>query len=287
MTRLGVLSDIHGNLPALEAVITDMAAFAVDHVVVAGDSVNWGPFSPQVMDLITSRQWALIRGNNEYYLLDHQTPRAPESWQAFTLPPMLYEQLGEYRTRLIASLPDTLSLRFRDAPPIRVFHGVPGNPWTAIHPWMRDDQVREHLASVEETTVIGGHSHIPMERQVDGWHLFNPGSVGVPLDGQFCASYMVLEGDASGWRLIAQRRVPFDVEVVLREFERLHYIERCGIQGRLVVEEFRTAQMRLDPFIAWMKAHHPGEAMTDALLDAFLQSDIGQYLPEQYRVMLV
>ena len=71
MTRLAVLADIHGNLPALQAVIADMAQFAVDQVVVAGDSVNWGPFSRQVMELIWAHRWPVIRGNNELYLLDY------------------------------------------------------------------------------------------------------------------------------------------------------------------------------------------------------------------------
>ena len=78
MTRIAVLADIHGNLPALNAVIDDMARFAVDHVVVAGDSVNWGPFSREVLEIIAARKWAVIRGNNAYYALDYATGRAPD-----------------------------------------------------------------------------------------------------------------------------------------------------------------------------------------------------------------
>lgn len=285
MTRLAVLSDIHGNLPALEAVIDDMAAFAVDQVVVAGDSVNWGPFSAQVMETIWQKQWAVIRGNNEYYLLDYDTPRAPQSWGVFTLPPMLFEQLGSRWTNFIASLPDTLSLRFRDAPPVRVVHGIPHNPWQAITPYTDEATVRAALAGVEETTIIGGHSHIAMDRQVDAWHILNPGSVGVPLDGSLSASYMVIESDADGWHVIAQRRVPFDVEVLLREFERQRFVERCGVQARLVVEEFRTARMRLDPFVSWLRVQYPGETMSDARLDEFLQFDVEAYVPEMYRAL--
>ena len=70
MTMLAILADIHGNLPALEAVLEDLAHFKVDHVVVAGAMVNWGPFSAQVMDRVTSEGWAVIRGNNEFYWSD-------------------------------------------------------------------------------------------------------------------------------------------------------------------------------------------------------------------------
>jgi predicted phosphodiesterase len=93
MTRLAVLSDIHGNLPALEAVLADMKPFAVDQVVIAGDVVNWGPFSADVMERVTCENWAIIRGNNEFYLLEYNTPRQPEHWQSYTLLPWLYHQL--------------------------------------------------------------------------------------------------------------------------------------------------------------------------------------------------
>jgi predicted phosphodiesterase len=285
MTRLAVLSDIHGNLPALEAVMDDMAAFTVDQVVVAGDSVNWGPFSAQVMEIITRNHWSVIRGNNEYYLLDYDTPRAPESWRVFTMPPILHEQLGDHWTNVIAGLPDTLSLRFRDAPPLRVVHGIPNNPWQAITPNTSDEMVRIRLTGVGETMIIGGHSHIAMDRQVDGWHILNPGSVGVPLDGSFSASYMIIESNTDGWTVIAQRRVPFDVDILLREFERQQFIDRCGVQARLVVEEFRSARMRLDPFVNWLKATYPGEKISDTRLDEFLLSDVESFVPELYRVV--
>ena len=166
MTRLAALADIHGNLPALQAVIDDMAHFAVDHVVVAGDSINCGPFSREVMELVLERHWALIRGNNEFYALDHDTPRAPEHWSSFTLPPFLREQLGAHWLAVIAGLPDALSLRFPDAAPARVAHGVPGNPWIAITPRSTADDVNAWLNGVEETTIISAHSHIAMERHL-------------------------------------------------------------------------------------------------------------------------
>jgi predicted phosphodiesterase len=77
MTTLAILSDLHGNLPALEAVLAELAPLGVDQVIVAGDVINWGPFSAQVTARVIERGWAPIRGNNEFYLLDYSTPRAP------------------------------------------------------------------------------------------------------------------------------------------------------------------------------------------------------------------
>ena len=83
--KVAALYDIHGNLPALEAVLADVQQHHVDQIVVAGDNINMGPFSVQVLERI--RGYAVIRGNHELYLLDHNTPRAPAHWRDYTQPP--------------------------------------------------------------------------------------------------------------------------------------------------------------------------------------------------------
>lgn len=284
MTRLAALADIHGNLPALQAVIDDMRQFNVDQVVVAGDSVNWGPFSREVLELVFQRRWALIRGNNAFYALDYQTKRAPDHWTSFSLPPILREQLGDRWLTALSCLPDSLSLRFVDAPPLRVFHGLPDNPWQAIFPAATAGEVAGWLRSIQESTVICAHSHIPMHRQVDRWQIFNPGSVGVPLDGQFSASYMILDGHAQGWELAAHRRIPFGYDPLYREFDRQNFVERGGVTARLVIEEFRSARLQVLPYVLWKSKHFADRADDIELLRAFLAlDDVSEYIPPAYR----
>ena len=81
MTRLAILADIHGNLPALAAVRADLATQAVDRVIVAGDLINWGPCSAQVVEQVVADGWDVVRGNHELILLDYGTPRAPAAWE--------------------------------------------------------------------------------------------------------------------------------------------------------------------------------------------------------------
>ncbi len=284
MTRLAVLADIHGNLHALQAVIDDMRQFDVDHAVVAGDSVNCGPFSREALELIRARDWAVIRGNNGYYVTEFDTPRMPAHWSRFTLPPWLRDQLGEKWINLLASMPDALSLRFPDAAPIHVCHGVPGNPWIAITPHSSVSQVETWLGDVPEATVICAHSHIPLERHVGRWHIFNPGSVGIPLDGERSASYMLLDGDHAGWTLAAHRRVPFCSERLFDAFEAQRFVQRCGITARLLLQEFETARMRLWPFLQWKTRHFPDEPESVDLLDQFMRLDDPRpYMPPEYR----
>ncbi len=286
MTTLAILADIHGNLPALEAVLNDLAQFQIDHVIIAGDVVNVGPFSAQVMERVIREGWAVIRGNNEFYLLDYSTSRASAEWNdrsAFPLIPWLQAQLSRHCCNVIAAWPDALSLRFPDAPPVRVVHGSPRSPKESIYSTSEDGEIAAMLAGVEETTLIAGHTHLALDRRVNGWRIMNPGSVGVPLDGVLGASYMLLDGNEEGWRPTF-RRVPFDHEPLWREFERLRFVEECGIVGQCLVKEFETARLQWGPFLRWRKACCPLEPLSLELLSRFSQVNIWDWTPLAYHV---
>jgi predicted phosphodiesterase len=286
MTKIAVLSDIHSNLPALEAVLDDLAQFKVDHIVVAGDVVNWGPFSAQVMERVTREGCAVIRGNNELYLVDWQTPRAPARWQHYTIPPFTIRQLGDRWMAVISAWPDTITLRFRDAPTLRIVHGSPRSPFESIFPTSTESEILVMLEGVEETTIIAGHTHLPMDRRVGHWHILNPGSVGMPLSGiPGVATYMLLDGSPEGWHGTL-RHVRFDYEPVLREFERLHFVEECGVVAYLVMEEYRTARLQVYPFLQWHRQICLDAPYSMALLESFSMVNKMDYTPPEYRVNL-
>jgi predicted phosphodiesterase len=283
MTRIAVLSDLHANLPALEAVIADMTPFNVDHVIVAGDLINWGPFSVEVVERVTQLGWAIIRGNHEYYLLDYNTPRAPEYWKDFDTPPWLNQVLGKVWKTRIAAWPESISLRYEDAPPALVVHASPKSVWKAIYSTAPDHEIIPLMEGVTETTVICGHTHLPLDRQVGQWRILNPGAVGMPLDGQFSAGYMLLDGDADGWRPTF-RRVPFDYAALFEAYDRIDILYQLGSTGRLFMEEHRTARPQLYPFNEWHRLCAPDEPRTIALAERFIRevTDKDQYMPPAY-----
>lgn len=271
MTKLAVISDIHGNLPALEAVISDLKDFNVDHVIVPGDVIGFGLFSRQTAEIVIKNGWSVIRGNNEYFLIDYKTPRAPTEWNdpvQFAPNAWLDKQFNQKLKTLIASWPDTLNLRFRDAPPIQVFHGTPDSPWDSIYWTLTDEEIKKLLFNTEADYVICGHTHLPMDRQSGRWRIFNPGSVGVPIDGIFSASYMILEGNEQGWKATFQR-IPFDYDAIFEEFETSGYNKESGPMGRLVVEIYKTARPLLG-FLRWRDIHKPDSTLTNELVDEFL-----------------
>ncbi|HEX8235295.1 MAG TPA: metallophosphoesterase family protein [Abditibacteriaceae bacterium] len=287
MTRLALLADIHGNLPALQAVLHDLQKFHVDQVVVAGDAISWAPFSADVLEIITRERWPTIRGNHEYYLLDFDTPRAPAHWSEYSLLPWMHRQLNEHWRNVVATWPDTLSLRFVDAPPLRVIHGSPHSPWQPLYAHSSDEELVAFLCDVEEDWLVAGHTHLITDRRIQSkegkaWHLFNPGSVGVPLDGIQSASYMILDGDADGWTPTF-RRVPFDYTALFEEFHRGRFVEECGVTGHLVLREFETARVQVHPFLQWRKACCPDALLSVELLQEFDKVDASKYVLPAYR----
>ncbi len=274
MTRIAALADIHGNLPALDAIIADLAHLDLDAVVVAGDLINLAPFSAEVLERVFSLGYAAIRGNHEFYLLDYNTPRALAQWVDYTTPRWLNETIPLPLKRRVAAMPDSLTLVFPDSPPLRVHHGFPHTHWDGMYPANSDEELIPHFASTPEETIVVGHVHLPQERWLrDGertWHIINPGSAGLTLDRQVkTAPYALLEGDASGWRTDF-RRVEYDPTPLQDAFASEDYQRAHGPYARLFAAEFQHARVYAWPFQRWRAATHPDTPVTDALVDAFL-----------------
>src|SRR5690349_5128146 len=168
MTKLAIRSDIHGNLPALEAALADTEAFEIDHGIVPGDVIGLGPSAVQATQIVIEKGWSVIRGNNEFFLTDYKTARAPAEWEdpvQFAPTAWLDRQFDRKLKTIICSWADMLNLFFRDAPPILVCHGTPASPWETIYPTMTEEDVEETLCDVVPDYVICGHTHLPMDRQ--------------------------------------------------------------------------------------------------------------------------
>ena len=122
-----------------------------------------------------------------------------------------------------------------------------------------------------------------MERHLGRWHILNPGSVGVPLDGERSASYMILQGNERGWELEQHRRIVFDYTDLFAEFERQRFVEKCGVTAYLIQDEFRTARLQVHPFIVWKQKHFPDQPDSFELLERFRDlDDVSEFLPSEY-----
>lgn len=179
--NVGLISDVHANKPALEAVLEDMPA--VDEIVHAGDVVGYGPYPRGVIELFDEHDVTSIQGNHDRAVLGdfhdnfHEIPKAVALWTA--------DRLDADEKAYIDSLP--LELELYDGR-VRVAHGAPDKPNTYTYP----ENFRADLLGSENVLVLG-HTHMQAKSEFDSGTVVNPGSVGLPRDGDWRAAYAVLD----------------------------------------------------------------------------------------------
>ena len=192
---LALLYDVHGNLPALEAVLADASA---DRYLLGGDYAVGGAWPVETIARLRELEPATwIRGNTERWLVDRSD--APEA-----VHPMIdvcREALGEYAIEELVALPESAT-----EDDVLYCHASPGSDMDSFLPEPRDEDA-ELLMGVEARRVVFGHTHLAFERPGPAnIHLVNPGSVGMPWDGDHRAAYALVDDDGG----VELRRVEYD-----------------------------------------------------------------------------
>ncbi len=271
--RVAILADIHGNLPALEAVVADLADQAPDAVLLVGDQINRCPWSAEVLDLVVAKGWPAIAGNHEWTVNALGKPYCPPIFEDR----LRYADVWHTRSTLstqqlahLAQLPFERVLNYSAGPAIRLLHGVKDNPFEGFTLAMSEARMAEHLADIQEPVIISAHTHVPMMRRIGRQQVFNPGSVGMPYNGDPRAQYLVLDGDGSRWQPTF-RQVEYDRERVRRAFEEEKLAAIYGPLGPLYLRTLMTGQPWASDFLIWLRAQ--GESTAPRLedsLDAYL-----------------
>ena len=240
MMRLVVLSDAHGNLLALEAVLADVQAQGTpDAYWVLGDLAAFCPWPVETLARLRALpDVAFLQGNTDRYLVTGRRPvflvRTPDDWTR--MPAQLAQRDANFRWTVerlswadyefLRDLPTRLEMDVPGYGRVVAVHAVPGNDETSLYPNTPDDQVRPHLAGLDARLLLCGHTHRPMDRVVDSARLVNDGSVGLSLDGAPRPAYALLdfEGDRC---TVTIRRVAYDLELVVAELERVVHPARA------------------------------------------------------------
>lgn len=203
---IAVISDIHGNLGALEAVLRDLDRLGPSQVIVAGDLALGGPHPAECVQLVRRRGFPAIRGNTDEWLTAR--PRDTTDAVGWTS-----AQLSDADRRYLAGLPFLWRVPHQ-AGDLVVVHATPWSIADVVRPDAPEPLVTRVFAEAAAPAVVYGHIHIAYVREVAGKVLVNPGSVGLPFDGDQRASYAVLDADGGKWRADL-RRVAYDVAAVL------------------------------------------------------------------------
>jgi putative phosphoesterase len=215
--RIAILSDIHGNLHALDRCLADLATRGgADVIVAAGDLCLEGPKPKGVLTRLRTVGAVSLRGNTDRMIGDADLNLLhPEDARAVR---WARKKIGREWTIWLAQLP--LSLRYGDGTNgLLVCHANPKNDDQHVWPDADDGLLERLFGDVEARTVAFGHLHVPYVRVWRGRTLVNVASVGLPKDGDPRAHYAILTERAGGWE-VQPRRVDFDAKKVARQLKR-------------------------------------------------------------------
>jgi putative phosphoesterase len=176
--RLAVLSDIHGVLPALEAVLAEPDVAAADRIALTGDLAS-GPQPVETLDLLASLgdRAIWIRGNADRELADGQDTEIPDE-----VTPWAASQLRPDQVKLLAGLPERAVVTVAGLGQVLLCHATPRNDTEVVLVDSRMDRWTEVMDGLgdEVATVVCGHTHMPFARLAHGRMIVNPGSIGMP-----------------------------------------------------------------------------------------------------------
>ena len=195
--RVAALFDVHGNLPALEAVLAEPDVQAADLVLCGGDTVA-GPFPSKCLELLDGLGDRLveIHGNGERMVVAREGEDA--AWCA--------DQLSDAQLERLAVLPSTAEVEVEGLGRLLLCHGTPASDTEIVTLVTPDERLAAILEGVEADVVLAGHTHSQMDKVVGGIRWVNGGSVGMPYEHERGARWALLGPD------VELRRTEYDLE---------------------------------------------------------------------------
>jgi predicted phosphodiesterase len=204
--RVAVLADIHGNLPALEAVLADVERSGADLVVVAGD-VAAGPLPLETLDRLAALhdRARYVMGNADREMVDAFDAAAGGAPVPGAVGPWAASRIDRAHRDQLAAYAPTLTLAVDGLGPTLFCHGSPRSDEEILTTFTSDERLAAILDGVAQRTVVGGHTHRQSHRVVAGRRVINAGSVGMPYEGD-AAAFWALLGPG-----VELRRTAYDV----------------------------------------------------------------------------
>jgi len=241
--EIAVLSDIHGNLTAFNAVLNDINKLGIDKFIIAGDHIVDCPEPNEVLEIIKKLNAYVIKGNREEYILNYNKGLHDE-WRrhkqmAATL--WTYNVLDKGNIKYIEKLPEQLSISLPGMDAIRVVHGSPTNINEEIFPDKYPERIEKALKDIKEPVLICGHTHHPWSKTVYNKLIVNPGSVGVPFNKNKCAEYAVLTWEDNKW-MVSHRQAGYDLKELEQLFFDKELMEKCRTWSRLTLASIKEGK---------------------------------------------
>jgi predicted phosphodiesterase len=265
-----VLADIHGLLPALDAVLAEIETNPPDLIMVAGDFLG-GPQPNEILARLLVLGCRFILGNGEVNMRRMKHGTAPIEWwthRQFDMGRWIYSRLDDGVFRFLDGLPEYTVIAPAGCTPVRVVHGSPWDVNHLVFPDQNPQDLSRALGMVPEGLLVFAHNHLPGIFRRDGKLAVNPGSVGNNLNGDPRASYAALTWDGTAWQP-ELHYVPYGVDAVIRVFKETGFLEDNRPLARAFLESILTAENTAYEYIifASQKAQAAGLSGFNAIPD--------------------
>lgn len=285
--KYAIISDIHGNMPALDAVLEDAEKSGVDSYIFAGDYCISNPYPNECISRIRAiANKYVVRGNEEKYL-EKLVGQDPATWTdgQMQVTYWAYQNISADNLQYLLSQPAQIQLTYQN----RVLYLTHASSdfigdgeyrnWSTGQVARRygdsfisrdtlredickdlsqDNQFQGMLRTLPEGIYIFGHTHVQWSyRTEDGRHIFiNPGSCGLPLD---CiregVPYTILELSGSGEADVEERRVPFDTEAYVQSFQKSDQFKKANVWSRVNVKELLQRREQMTFFLQFVEEY--------------------------------
>ena len=211
--KLLIISDIHGNKAALDAVLS----VPHDEVICLGDLVDYGPDPVECIELIKNEDIPVIKGNHDNAVASRVDCGCGYKYKHLSTATREYtwDQLDDSHMEFLRGLTMYIEKDLAGKK-MHFAHGSPRSMYEYIKPDTPEDEVLEMIKGVEVDFIVVGHSHIPFVRHVGDVTIINPGSVGQPRDGDIRASCAVFDTDNYSVEII---RCEYDLETVFQQIQ--------------------------------------------------------------------
>ena len=285
--RYAVISDIHGNLPAFDAVLADAGSRGIDSFIIAGDYCLSGPFPNECIERLRELQGnVIIRGNEERYV-ENLIGKDQAGWTdgQMQISYWVYRNISPDNLDHLLSLPHTADLRINGTD-IHIAHSsdtfigpaeLRDCGSSVLSERYRDTEVTEEMlerdvrslleadpgfvssvSALEDGVYIFGHSHVQWNYKVSGRNIYliNPGSCGLPLDGiRNTLPYAILEVTDDGEVYVQSIRVPFDTEVYIDTIRASSQYREARVWSEVIIREISTAREHLMFFLQFAEKY--------------------------------
>jgi putative phosphoesterase len=247
--RIAILSDIHGNLPALRAVLDCVNEIAPDAVIVAGDLIGGPDFNETISLLDDIGSWMILGNMDLDFLkfLEGDFSREKRESRQWGFMRWHAHNAARETIELLRELPIHREVSLGGMPTILVVHGSPRSPYESLFPDKKLELLDAVVEDMTQPVLVCGHIHIQWSRRISGKLVLNPGAVSSPLQGDLLSRFSILKYENKNWA-VEQKAVEYDVGELQQRYHESGLYEAGGAVSRAFLMACETGIDVARPF---------------------------------------